>query len=373
MQLLFEHSTEGDTACLGVLPRPGRAPDGQRRSCRCRTWAGTRSQRHRRRPAAAGHRAGRSPLLRAQLRRAGRRQHARDGALRPRHWPRWCGSDNFRGVQFHPERSAARRRAHPAQFPGAVTGARVLLIPSIDLRGGHCVRLLRGDFAAETRYQLEPQELLARYRRLGARWLHVVDLDGARDGTLVNRSLIHRAGRAARACGCRSAAACASAPSSMICSRTVSRAWSSAAQRWSSREQVARLAAQRYGPERICLAFDVRLDAQRRAAPAHARLAAARPRCRCGTRSRHLPTRAPARAVYRHRSRRRARPARTSRCIARRCSAFRRSSGRPPAASRSGADLAALAAHGVPAAISGKALLEERISLEELRPFLPNA
>jgi phosphoribosylformimino-5-aminoimidazole carboxamide ribotide isomerase len=39
----------------------------------------------------------------------------------------------------------------------------------------------------------------------------------------------------------------------------------------------------------------------------------------------------------------------------------------------SGADLVALAARGVPSAISGKALLEERISLEELRPFLPNA
>jgi phosphoribosylformimino-5-aminoimidazole carboxamide ribotide isomerase len=39
----------------------------------------------------------------------------------------------------------------------------------------------------------------------------------------------------------------------------------------------------------------------------------------------------------------------------------------------SGADLAALAAHGVPAAISGKALLEERISVEELQPYLPNA
>jgi phosphoribosylformimino-5-aminoimidazole carboxamide ribotide isomerase len=38
-----------------------------------------------------------------------------------------------------------------------------------------------------------------------------------------------------------------------------------------------------------------------------------------------------------------------------------------------GADLAALAAHGVPAAISGKALLEQRISVEELQPYLPNA
>ena len=60
----------------------------------------------------------------------------------------------------------------------------MLLIPSIDLRGGHCVRLYQGDFAAETRYQLGPHELLRRYRQLGASWLHVVDLDGARDGTL---------------------------------------------------------------------------------------------------------------------------------------------------------------------------------------------
>ena len=66
----------------------------------------------------------------------------------------------------------------------------MLLIPAIDLRGGHCVRLLRGDFTAETRYDIEPSVLLDRYRELGARWLHVVDLDGARDGQQVNRSII---------------------------------------------------------------------------------------------------------------------------------------------------------------------------------------
>ncbi|MCI0435766.1 MAG: HisA/HisF-related TIM barrel protein, partial [Gemmatimonadetes bacterium] len=66
----------------------------------------------------------------------------------------------------------------------------MLLIPAIDLRGGHCVRLLQGDFAAETRYDVEPHELLARYRALGASWLHVVDLDGARAGTQTNRTVI---------------------------------------------------------------------------------------------------------------------------------------------------------------------------------------
>src|SRR5271155_3388779 len=68
----------------------------------------------------------------------------------------------------------------------------MLLIPSIDLRGGHCVRLLRGNFAAETRYEVEAPVLAAHYRALGASWLHVVDLDGARDGVLRNRELIVR-------------------------------------------------------------------------------------------------------------------------------------------------------------------------------------
>src|SRR6185437_11126483 len=68
----------------------------------------------------------------------------------------------------------------------------MLLIPSIDLRAGRCVRLLQGDFAAETRYELDPHALLGRYRQMGASWLHIVDLDAARDGTLINRTLIHR-------------------------------------------------------------------------------------------------------------------------------------------------------------------------------------
>jgi phosphoribosylformimino-5-aminoimidazole carboxamide ribotide isomerase len=64
------------------------------------------------------------------------------------------------------------------------------LIPAIDLKGGHCVRLLKGDFAAETRYSADPKSLLAKYRALGADWLHVVDLDGARDGSIGNRPII---------------------------------------------------------------------------------------------------------------------------------------------------------------------------------------
>ena len=64
------------------------------------------------------------------------------------------------------------------------------LIPAIDLKEGRCVRLLKGDFAAETVYSNDPAIILARYRALGARRIHVVDLDGAKDGTQANRDAI---------------------------------------------------------------------------------------------------------------------------------------------------------------------------------------
>jgi phosphoribosylformimino-5-aminoimidazole carboxamide ribotide isomerase len=64
------------------------------------------------------------------------------------------------------------------------------LIPAIDLKEGRCVRLFKGDFAAETVYSNDPAEILARYRAFGARRIHVVDLDGAKDGTQANRDAI---------------------------------------------------------------------------------------------------------------------------------------------------------------------------------------
>lgn len=64
------------------------------------------------------------------------------------------------------------------------------LIPAIDLKDGRCVRLFKGDFAAETVYSNDPSEILRRYRALGARRIHVVDLDGAKDGTQANRDII---------------------------------------------------------------------------------------------------------------------------------------------------------------------------------------
>jgi phosphoribosylformimino-5-aminoimidazole carboxamide ribotide isomerase len=57
------------------------------------------------------------------------------------------------------------------------------LLPAIDLRGGQVVRLAEGDFARETVYGTDPAEVARSFADAGARWIHVVDLDGARDGT----------------------------------------------------------------------------------------------------------------------------------------------------------------------------------------------
>src|SRR3984957_18057248 len=63
------------------------------------------------------------------------------------------------------------------------------LIPAIDLRAGQCVRLLHGDFEAETVYPTDPYSLLTKYRAAGGDWLHIVDLDGARGGPRGNRAI----------------------------------------------------------------------------------------------------------------------------------------------------------------------------------------
>lgn len=66
----------------------------------------------------------------------------------------------------------------------------VELIPAIDIRGGRCVRLLKGDFDQETRYDVDPVERVRWYRDLGAATVHIVDLDGAKEGSPRNRKLI---------------------------------------------------------------------------------------------------------------------------------------------------------------------------------------
>ena len=62
----------------------------------------------------------------------------------------------------------------------------MIVIPAIDLMGGEVVRLEKGDFAKKTVYARRPAEKAAEFARAGAKLLHVVDLDGAREGWPVN-------------------------------------------------------------------------------------------------------------------------------------------------------------------------------------------
>lgn len=58
----------------------------------------------------------------------------------------------------------------------------MLVIPAIDLKGGRCVRLLQGDPDKETVYGTDPLAMAQRFQDMGAKLVHVVDLDGAFDG-----------------------------------------------------------------------------------------------------------------------------------------------------------------------------------------------
>ncbi len=246
----------------------------------------------------------------------------------------------------------------------------MLLIPAIDLRGGRCVRLLQGDFAEETRYHVEPHELLVRYRELGASWLHLVDLDGARDGKPANGSIIvalasQRAVHLQVGGGIRDSATIdaflhAGVTRVVIGSAAITKP-----------DQV-RLWLRRFGPESITLAFDVRLDE------------VGMPRCT--THGWQLQT---ALSLWQAVDAYRANGLRHVLCtdVARDgamsgpnlelyAEAIRRFAEIEWQASggvRGAEDLRALAATGVAAAISGRALLEERLAVEELTPFLPNA
>lgn len=246
----------------------------------------------------------------------------------------------------------------------------MLLIPAIDLRNGRCVRLFQGDFNAETRYELGPQQLRARYRELGASWLHVVDLDGARDGVLANRETIVELAadssmRVQVGGGVRSPEVIEGLLADGV-ERVV--VGSAAVER--PGEVAAWLA--RFGPEHVCLALDVKLDA---AGEPHVRtrgwtegtgvtlwraiepfLAAGLKHVLCTDIERDGALTGPNVDLYR-------------RALAR----FPQLAWQASGGVRDAADLTALARIGVAAAVSGKALLEQRITSEELRPFLPNA
>ena len=244
------------------------------------------------------------------------------------------------------------------------------LIPAIDLKGGRCVRLLHGNFAAETCYDADPGALLAKYRGFGADWLHLVDLDGAKDGSLGNRAIIARLAdrrgvNLQVGGGLRNTAAV-----TRMLDLGVARAVIGSAA-VTHPEQV-RSWLEHFGPEHITLAFDVRLDAggiprvathgwQRQSELSLWDALANFEDCGlehvlCTDVSRDGALAGPNVALYREAAQRHPQIH------------WQASGG-----IRDARDLRALAEAGAAAAISGKALLEDLIPVEELRPFLPNA
>lgn len=66
----------------------------------------------------------------------------------------------------------------------------MIVLPAIDIKDGNCVRLFKGDFSTVSKVANDPYQVAQRFLDAGAQWMHMVDLDGAKDGKLINSELI---------------------------------------------------------------------------------------------------------------------------------------------------------------------------------------
>ena len=244
------------------------------------------------------------------------------------------------------------------------------LIPAIDLRGGRCVRLLQGDFAIETRYPVSPEALYERYADAGAEWLHVVDLDGARDGAPRQLELI--AALAGRGRLQLQAGGGLREPTAIERLRAAGVARVVIGSLAVSDPERVRGWLELFGAEAVVLALDVRADAAGtpwvathgwRDATRVSLWAALEPYLERGLRhvlctdvARDGALAGPNLALYQEARRRHP-------------ELLWQASG----GVRDARDLAALSALGLAAALSGRALLEDRLPVTELRPFLHGA
>ncbi|MFL6620414.1 MAG: 1-(5-phosphoribosyl)-5-[(5-phosphoribosylamino)methylideneamino]imidazole-4-carboxamide isomerase [Povalibacter sp.] len=244
------------------------------------------------------------------------------------------------------------------------------LIPAIDLKEGRCVRLLKGDFDAETVYSNDPASILERYRSLGARRVHIVDLDGARDGEQPNREIIiklaaERLARLQVGGGLRTLDRVKDFLDSGVERAVIgSTAITAPDEVMSWMTQI--------DPKKVVLAFDVRIDDAGepmltthgwqktsqlvlwKAVERYLKVGATHVLCTDVSRDGALT--GPNCELYAEAVRR-----------------FPEIQWQASGGVSNANDLHALRESGVAAVISGKAMLENRITPEELRPFLPNA
>ena len=231
------------------------------------------------------------------------------------------------------------------------------------------MRLLRGDFAQETHYDADPADLAAKYRDLGAAWLHVVDLDGAGQQGPGNRGIIGRlAAQGALKMQVGGGLRDLTMVEQMLDLGVARVVIGSAAV---TGVDAVRGWLERFGPERVTLAFDVRLDAggtprvathgwQRQSElslwSALANYAGSPLKhVLCTDVDRDGALAGPNVALY-------------ADAVRRHPHIHWQASG----GIRDARDLHALADTGAAAAVSGKALLEGLIPAEDLQPFLPS-
>ncbi len=243
------------------------------------------------------------------------------------------------------------------------------LIPAIDLRGGRCVRLLQGRFDAETVYSTEPAAVLEQYVALGARLVHVVDLDGARAGAQGNEQAIAALAAARRAALQVGGGVRTRATVQRLLDFGVTRAVVGSTAVTQPGEVATWL--RNFGPDSIVLAFDVRLDSdgtprlathgweQQTQTSLWDAVAGFVPHglrhVLCTDVARDGALTGPNVDLYRDAVRR-----------------FPTIAWQASGGVRDVADLRALDAAGADAAISGRALLDGRMQREELGPFLRN-
>ncbi|MEO6065574.1 MAG: HisA/HisF-related TIM barrel protein, partial [Lysobacterales bacterium] len=131
--------------------------------------------------------------------------------------------------------------------------------PAIDVRAGQVVRLAQGDYARETRYYDDPFQLACEYAKVGARWLHLVDLDAARIGQYSLLPLVGKLSREAAlevqtGGGVREQAdveALLTAGAARVVIGTLAVTHTATVVEW----------IKHFGADRICVAVDVRRDA----------------------------------------------------------------------------------------------------------------
>jgi phosphoribosylformimino-5-aminoimidazole carboxamide ribotide isomerase len=244
------------------------------------------------------------------------------------------------------------------------------LIPAIDLKDGRCVRLFQGDFAAETVYANDPEVILKRYLAFGAARIHVVDLDGARDGAQANRAAILKMAtrnevKLQVGGGLRTYERVR-----FLLDAGVDRAVIGSVAATTPAEVIRWFKL--IDPAHLVLAFDVRMDAGGTPrltthgwvqqsetslwSAVEQYLAAGLRHVLCTDISRDGALTGPNTDLYSEAVRR-----------------FPQVQWQASGGVANAGDLHTLRACGAAAAISGKALLENRISPEELKPFLPNA